>query len=99
MSGIELVAGVVAAFFAFGIAAGVLGVTALSAVRSHRENEDRRRRAGRYDLDQTAVIDWTSHQGPRRPGGPDWEDRPGWEEPPGADHRNDLPPPWPGRRG
>jgi hypothetical protein len=36
VSGIELVAGVIAAFFAFGIVAGVLAVIALSALRSHR---------------------------------------------------------------
>lgn len=84
MSGIELVAAIVAAFFAFGIAAGVLGVMALSAMRGHRENEDSRRRASNYDLDQPGAIDW--------------EDRPGWAEPPGPDD-GDLPPPWPGRRG
>ena len=95
MRGIELVAGVIAAFFAFGIAAGVLGVMALSARRTRREDEDRRG----YDLDQTAAIDWTGQDrpGPHRHGG-HWEDRPGWEEPPGPDE-GDLPPRWPGRRG
>lgn len=40
MSGVELVAGIIAAFFAFGIAAGALAVIALSAVRRYRERDD-----------------------------------------------------------
>jgi hypothetical protein len=40
VTGIELVAGVIAAFFAFGIVAGVLAVIALSAVRRHRRGDD-----------------------------------------------------------
>ena len=44
MSGVELVAGVTAAFFAFGIMAGVLAVIALSAVRGHRMREEKRHR-------------------------------------------------------
>lgn len=37
MSGFELVAGVVAAFFAFGIMTGALAVIALSAIRRRRK--------------------------------------------------------------
>jgi hypothetical protein len=40
VSGIELVAGVITAFFAFGIVAGVLAVIALSALRRHRQADD-----------------------------------------------------------
>ena len=79
MSGIELVAGVIAAFFAFGIVAGVLAVIALSALRGHRARGERHRGFGEYDPNQTQVIDL------RPPDDPDEGD--------------DLPPPWPGRRG
>ena len=92
MSGIELVAGVIAAFFAFGIVAGVLAVIALSALRGHRARGVRRR-FGEYDANQTQPIDWTRRPVPRQPSAPDWEDRPG------ADGSDDLRPPWPGRRG
>jgi hypothetical protein len=49
VSGVELVAGVIAAFFAFGIVAGVLAVIALSALRGHRARDGRRRCFGEYD--------------------------------------------------
>ena len=96
MSGVELVAGVTAAFFAFGIMAGVLAVIALSAMRGHRMREGKRHRFGRYGRDQTEPIDWTRSAGPGRPRGPDWEDRPGWEEQPGPDDDDDTSPRWPG---
>jgi hypothetical protein len=98
MSGIELVAGVIAAFFAFGIVAGVLAVIAMSRLRDHRQRGERRR-SGEYDSNQTQPIGWTPHAVPRQPSGPDWENRPGWTQPPGSDEHNDLQPPWPGRRG
>ena len=91
MSGIELVAGVIAAFFAFGIVAGALAVIALSALRGHRARGERHRRSGEYDWSRPAV--------PRQPSAPDWEDRPGWTKPSGSDESDDLRPPWPGRRG
>ena len=56
MSGIELVAGVIAAFFAFGIAAGVLAVIALSALRGHRARGERHRGSGEYDPNRTRPI-------------------------------------------
>ena len=64
MSGIELVAGVIAAFFAFGIVAGVLAVIALSALRGHRARSERRRPFGEYEPDRTQPIDWTPPDGP-----------------------------------
>jgi hypothetical protein len=64
MSGIELVAGVIAAFFAFGIVAGVLAVIALSALRGHRARGERRRRFGEYDPTQTQPIDLISRGSP-----------------------------------
>ena len=51
VSGFELVAGVIAAFFAFGIVAGVLGVIALSAMRGHRARGERHRGSGEYHLE------------------------------------------------
>ena len=99
MSGVELVAGVVVAFFAFGIVAGVLAVIALSAFRGHRARGGRRRGFGEYDPKQTQPGDWTPSGIPRQPGGPDWEDRPGWSPPPGPDDSDDISPRWPGRRG
>ena len=99
MSGVELVAGVIAAFFAFGIVAGVLAVIALSALRSHRQRGARRRRFGEYDANQTQPIAWRGPAVPRQPGAPDWEDRPGWTSRPGSGESDDIPPPWPGRRG
>jgi hypothetical protein len=56
VSGVELVAGVIAAFFAFGIVAGVLAVIALSALRGHRARDGRRRRFGEYDPNQTQPM-------------------------------------------
>ena len=56
MSGIELVAGVIAAFFAFGIVAGVLAVIALSALRGHRARGERNRGFGEYDPNQIQTI-------------------------------------------
>jgi hypothetical protein len=99
VSDIELVAGVIAAFFAFGIVAGVLAVIALSALRSHRNRGGRRRGSGEYDPNQTQPADWTRTAVPRQPSAPDWEDRPGWSKPPGFDESGDIRPPWPGRRG
>jgi hypothetical protein len=99
MSGVELVAGVIAAFFAFGIVAGVLAVIALSALRGHRARGGRRRRFGQDDPNQTLSVDWARPAVPRQPSAPDWEDRPGWTRPPGSGKSDDIPPPWPGRRG
>jgi hypothetical protein len=96
MSGFELVAGVIAAFFAVGIVAGMLAVIALSTPRGRRGRGGRRRG---YDPNQTQPIDWTPPTVPRQPSGPDWEDRPDWTQPPGPDESDDIPPPWPGRRG
>ena len=79
MSGIELVAGVIAAFFAFGIVAGVLAVIALSALRGHRARGDRHRGFGEYDPNQAQPVDLSPRDSP--------------------DEGDDLPPPWPGRRG
>jgi len=98
MSGIELVAGVIAAFFAFGIVAGVLAVIALSALRRHRVR-GRRRGFGEYDPNQAQHIDQARRGVPRQPGAPDWEDRPGWKQPPDSGESDDTLPPWPGRRG
>jgi len=64
VSGIELVAGVIAAFFAFGIAAGVLAVIALSALRGHRARGERRRGSGDYDPNRTRPIGWIPPDGP-----------------------------------
>jgi hypothetical protein len=58
VSGIELVAGVIAAFFAFGIVAGVLAVIALSALRGHRARDERHRSFGEYDPNRTQSIGW-----------------------------------------
>jgi hypothetical protein len=98
VSGIELVAGAIAAFFAFGIVAGVLAVIALSALRSHRTRGGRRG-FGEYDPNQTQPVDWTRTAVPRQPSAADREDRPGWAKPPGSDESDDIRPPWPGRRG
>lgn len=95
MSGFGLVAGVVTLFFAAGILTGVLGVMALSAVRDHRGRATRRRHPSRYAPRQAETLDWTW---PRRPSGPDWEDRPGWEEERRPDEIGEAPPPWPGGR-
>jgi hypothetical protein len=65
VSGIELVAGVIAAFFAFGIVAGVLAVIALSALRGHRARGERHRGFGEHDPDRTRPIGWIP---PKRPG-------------------------------
>jgi hypothetical protein len=92
VSGFGFMAGVVTLFFACGIVTGVLGVMALSAMRGHRQ----RRGLRRYALDQAETLDWVL---PRRPAGPDWEDRPGWTPPPDPDKSDDILPPWPGRRG
>ena len=95
MSGFWLVAGVVALFFACGILTGVLGVMALSAMRDHRGRKASRRRPSRYAQDRADTLVLTR---PRRPTGPDWEDRPGWEEQRRSDEIGELPPPWPGGR-
>jgi hypothetical protein len=96
VTGFELAAGVAALFFACGILTGVLGVMTLSAMRGNRQRQGRRRYASRYAQDQVDTLDRTW---PRRPSGPDWEDRPGWTRPQGPDKSDDAPPPWPGRRG
>jgi hypothetical protein len=43
VSAVELVAGVVSAFFAIGIAVGVIGVVALGAIRARRKTPDQAR--------------------------------------------------------
>jgi hypothetical protein len=53
VSGVELVAGIIAAFFAFGIVAGVLAVIALSALRGHQARGEQRGGFGEYDPNQT----------------------------------------------
>ncbi len=64
MSGIELVAGVIAAFFGFGIVAGVLAVIALSALRGHRARGERHRSFGEYDPHRTQPVDWIAPDDP-----------------------------------
>ena len=91
MTGFELMAGVVALFFAAGILTGVLGVLALSAMRDNRGRGTRRRYATR----RAESLDWDR---PRWPAGPDWEDRPGWEGQLRPDEIGEAPPPWPGGR-
>jgi hypothetical protein len=96
VSGFGLAAGVIALFFACGVLTGVLGVLALSAMRGRRQRQGHRRPASQYARDQSDTLDWTW---PRRPSGPDWEDRPGGEEQRRSDEIGELPPPWPdGRR-
>ena len=89
MSGFGLMAGVAVLFFACGILTGVLAVMALSAMRGRRQDRGGRR----YAQDQADTLDWNW---PRRPSGPDWEDRPGWDERRGSDEIDESPPPWPG---
>ena len=86
MRGLEVAAGVIAAFFVIGIGIGVLLVVAMPARRRRggsqaigRENDDRRR----YGLP---------------PGYGDNDGGPGRQQPPGPDD-GDGPPRWPGRRG
>jgi hypothetical protein len=86
VTGFELMAGVVALFFAAGILTGVLGVLALSAMRDHRGHGARRR---------AETLDWDR---PRWPAGPDWEDRPGREQQRHPDEIGEAPPTWPGGR-
>ena len=57
MSSFGLVAGVAALFFACGILTGVLGVLALSAMRSHEARGERHSGFGEYDPSQTRPID------------------------------------------
>jgi hypothetical protein len=95
VTGFEFVAGVVGLFFVAGILTGVLGVMALSAMRGHRGRKARRRHPSRYAHDQADTLDRTW---PRRPSGPDWEDRPGSDEQRRSDEIGELPPPWPGGR-
>jgi hypothetical protein len=88
--GLEVVAGVIAAFFAIGIGIGVLLVVVMPVLRRRRgtratgrENDDRQR----YGLP---------------PGyGDDDDYSPGWQEPPRPDapDAGEGPPHWPGRRG
>lgn len=85
MRGFEVVASVIAAFFAIGIAVGVLLVVAMPALRRRRGTRD----IGRGD-------DYRHPYG--LPPGYGDDDGPGWQEPPGSDD-GEAPPPWPGRRG
>ena len=94
MSGFGVVAGVVALFFACGILLGVLGVMALSAMRTH-PRAPRRRYRSRYAVLRAEDMARTR---PRRPSGPDWEDRPGWHEDRHPDEIGGPPPTWPGDR-
>ena len=83
MSGVELVAAVVAAFFIIGIAVGVVVVIAISVLRAHRDREDTdggRVPAERQDLAQSGWVGTTGA---------------GWQEPPGPDDENDDRPRWP----
>lgn len=93
MSGFGVVVGVVALFFACGILMGALGVMALSAMRTGgrapRRRNPRRYVVLRENVDRT----W-----PRRPAGPDWEDRRGWGEQRRPDEIGEPPAPWPGGR-
>ena len=82
MRGFELVASVIAAFFAIGIGVGVLLVIALPALR-------RRRDAPEIGWDDTYPLQ------SRRPSGYGEDDGPGWGEPPGSEN-DDNPPRWPG---
>jgi hypothetical protein len=82
--GFEVVASVIAAFFAIGIGVGVLLVIALPALGRRRGA----RAIGREDNYR--------HPYGLPPGYGD-DDGPGWQEPPGPDD-DDSPPPWPGRR-
>jgi hypothetical protein len=68
VSGIELVAGVIAAFFTFGIVAGVLAVIALSALRGHRARGERHRGFGEYDPNRTRPTGWIPPDGPGKGG-------------------------------
>jgi hypothetical protein len=94
VSGFGVVAGVVALFFACGILMGVLGVMALPAIRTHGR-APRRRYPRRYAVLRAENVDRTW---PRRPSGPDREDRPGWEGQRRPDEIGEPPPPWPGGR-
>ncbi len=79
MSGVELVAAVIAAFFAFGIVAGVLAVIALSALRGRRARGERHRGFGEYDPNRTRPIGWIRPDGPGKGDGlpPPWPGRRG----------------------
>jgi hypothetical protein len=83
--GFEVVASVIAAFFAIGIGVGVLLVIALPALS---------RRRGTRDI---VREDDYRHLYGLPPGYGD-HDGPGWQERPGPND-DDLPPRWPGRRG
>ena len=96
MTGFELVAGIVALFFACGILTGVLGVMALSAIRDHRGRAARRRYPSRYAPHPAETVYWIW---PRHPSDPGREDWPGREELRRPDEIGELPPSWPsGRR-
>jgi hypothetical protein len=83
VSGFEVVASVIAAFFFIGIGVGVLLVIALPALRRHR---------GAREIGWDG--DYRRHGPP-----PGYRDNngPGWEEPPGPDD-GDNSPRWPRRR-
>lgn len=87
MSGFELVAGVIVAFFVIGIGVGVIVMIALSALRFRRAFEGTVRRRGQY-----RPLGW-------RDEGTDWRQPPG----PGLydeyedDESGGDPPRWPGR--
>jgi hypothetical protein len=69
VSGVELLAGIVAAFFASGIVMGVLAVIALSAMRGHRKRANRRRRSDRPGWEDPPGPDGNDDNPPRWPGG------------------------------
>ena len=85
MRGFEVVASVIAAFFVIGIGVGVLLVVAMPALRRRRGTRD----IGREERYRHPYG---------LPPGYGNSDGPGWQEPPGPND-DDLPPPWPGRRG
>jgi hypothetical protein len=85
VSGFELVAGVIAAFFVIGIGVGVIVMIALSALRYRRALRDDDRPSGRY----RRPLGW-------RDEGTDWREPPGpdlYED----DESGDGPPRWPDR--
>jgi hypothetical protein len=66
VSAVELVTGVVSAFFAIGVAVGVIGVVALGAIRGRRQAVDRAR-----DRRTHADVD-ASHGDEKDDGPPRW---------------------------
>jgi hypothetical protein len=71
VSAVELVTGVVSAFFAIGVAVGVIGVVALGAIRGSRQAANRARdRRTHADVD----VD-VSHEDEKDEGPPRWPGR------------------------